>query len=146
VTHLVLTGTLAGLTDDAMLAQLIAGYDPNRPFDGRTALAADFPAREPVRTFLYEQIAGLNPPLAPEMLRALIALRYSEDVERLHMPVCFIAGERDQLFPPALVRQAHAKVPGAQLVMVPEAGHSVYFERADAFNAALASFLGIQHT
>jgi len=59
------------------------------------------------------------------------------------MPVCFIAGERDQLFPPALVRQAHAKVAGARLVMVPEAGHSVYFERPGAFNAALASFLAV---
>jgi pimeloyl-ACP methyl ester carboxylesterase len=57
------------------------------------------------------------------------------------MPVHFIAGERDQLFPPALVRRAHAMVPGATLAFVPDAGHSVYFETPDAFNALLGAAL-----
>jgi 3-oxoadipate enol-lactonase len=143
ITHLVLTGTLGGLTDDAMFAQLVARHDPSAPFDGRAALAADFPEREPVRTFLYEQIAGLNPALRPEFLVALVTLRYSDGLERLRMPSCFIAGGRDRLFPVELVRAAHAKLPGAELVMVPEAGHSVYFECPDAFNRTLATFLGV---
>ena len=138
--RLVLTGTVAGLMDDAMLARLIALQDPNRPFDGRQALAADFPRREPLRTFLYEQIAGLNPPLSPDFLRALIMLRYTVP-EPLPMPVCFIAGACDQLFPPELITQAHAKVAGARLHMVPEAGHSVYFETPSEFNRLLGEFL-----
>ena len=142
VTRLILTGTLGGLTDDGVLAQLIARHDPSRPFDGRLALAADFPGREPVRTFLYEQIAALNLPLAPEFLRALITLRYAAPAVPLPMPVCFIAGGRDQLFPLDLVRQAHAKLLGAQLVVAPDAGHSVYFECPQEFNSALAAFLG----
>ncbi len=145
VTHLVLTGTLGGLTDDGMLAQLFARHDPSRPFDAHAALAADFPQREPLRTFLYEQIAGHNPPPSPEFLRALVTLRYEWTAERLRMPVCFIAGARDQLFPLDLVRQAHAKVAGAQLAVVADAGHSVYFECPDEFNRAVAAFLGEQH-
>jgi len=145
LTHLVLTGTLGGLTDDAILARLIALHDPRQPFDGRRALAADYPQREPLRTFLYESIAGLNPPLAPEFLGALIALRYAPPPS-LRAPVCFIAGGRDQLFPPELVRMAHAKIAGAALTMVPDAGHSVYFETPDAFNHTLAKFLGVEAT
>ena len=141
VRALVLTGTLAGLTDDRMLATLAARVDPSRPFDGRLALAPDFPARAPAATFLFEQIAGLNPPPSPAFLRALVALRYAVPAGGLPMPVTFLAGEHDQLFPPDLIRQAHAKCSAADLVLVPSAGHSVYFECPDEFNRLLATFL-----
>ncbi len=140
-THVVLTGTIGGLTDDAMLAALRGNIQPTVPFDGRLALAPDYPAREPAKTFLFEQIAGLNPPLVPGVLAALLKLRYPPDATRLRMPLQFIAGSRDQLFPPDLIHRAHAKLPAAGLVMVPEAGHSVYFECAQIFNDALAAFL-----
>jgi 3-oxoadipate enol-lactonase len=142
VTHLILTGTIAGLMDDAMLTQLIARHDPSRAFDGRLALAADFPQRDPLRTFLYEGVAALNPPLAPDFLPSLIGLRYAPAADELPMPVCFIAGERDQLFPLDLIRQARAKVAHAALVVVPVAGHSVYFECPQEFNRALAAVVG----
>jgi 3-oxoadipate enol-lactonase len=138
VTHLVLTGTIAGLTDDAMLATLASLHQPGRQFDGRLALARDYPAREPAATFLFEEIAAQNPPPTPEFLGALVRLRYTEQARTLTMPITFIAGEEDQLFPPALVRAAHAKLARAALHFVPVAGHSVYFECPDAFNRLLA--------
>ena len=138
MTHLVLAATLAGLTDDAILARLAELHGPGRPFDSRQALAPDFPVRDPVRTFLYEEIAALNPPLAPAFLGALIRLRYPAARDGLGMPVTFIAGGRDQLFPPDVIRMAHARLPGAALVVVPEAGHSAYFECPEEFNRALA--------
>ncbi len=141
VTHLVLTGTLGGLTDDDMIGELLSIVQRPGPLDGRLALAADFPIREPVKTYLFEQIAGLNPALTPGVLAALLKLRYPADSSRLRMPIAFIAGERDQLFPPDLVRRTHAKLPDAQLTMVPVAGHSVYFECPEVFNDALAAFL-----
>jgi 3-oxoadipate enol-lactonase len=144
VARLVLTSTLAGLTDDATVTGLLAAATQSTAaaIDAHAALAADFPAREPIRTFLFDQIAGLNPPLTPEFLRALVRLRYTL-APGSALSVCFIAGAADRLFPLALIREAHARVPGAPLVVVPDAGHSVYFERADAFNAALAAFLGV---
>jgi 3-oxoadipate enol-lactonase len=144
ISHLVLTSTLAGLADAAVTAMLVRQIElgASQPIDGRAALAADFPARDPVRTFLFEQIAALNPPLTAEVLRALVALRYRVEPAALRVPVCFIAGERDRLFPLDLVRQAHAKLPGAELIVVPEAGHSVYFERPREFNRTLAACLG----
>ena len=101
---------------------------------------------EPVRTFLYEQIAGLNPAPTPEFLMALIALRYTVELGQLRVPVCFIAGGRDRLFPLDVVRQAHAKLPGAEMVVVPDAGHSAYFECPQEFNRALATFLGMKES
>jgi 3-oxoadipate enol-lactonase len=141
VTRLLLTGTIAGLSDDAMLAALAAQRSASPTFESRLALAPDFPARQPALTFLYEAIAALNPPPTPAFIGALVRLRYTAGVHTLTMPVSFLAGEQDQLFPPAVIRAAHAKLPAAELHFVPTAGHSVYFERADVFNAQLAAFL-----
>jgi 3-oxoadipate enol-lactonase len=143
VTHLALAGTLAGVTDDDLLARLMhfhsdhggAGFDPHK------ALAPDFPRRQPALTLLYDQICGLNPLVGPEFLLRLMGLRYGDRVDRLKMPVRFIGGEHDQLFPPDFVRAARAGVPGAELVFLPAAGHSGYFECAADFNHALAEFL-----
>jgi 3-oxoadipate enol-lactonase len=143
VTHLALAGTLAGLTDDDLVARLLelhsatagAGFDPHR------ALAPDFPRRAPALTFLYDEICALNPPVGQEFLARLIQLRYADAAARLRMPVAFLAGAQDQLFPLDLVRLAHAKLPRAELVVLEQAGHSGYFECAPEFNAALAALL-----
>jgi 3-oxoadipate enol-lactonase len=143
VTHLALVGTLAGLTDDELIGGLLRHHADNggAGFDPHKALAPDFPVREPELTMLYDQICGLNPLVGPEFLMRLMSLRYADQVGSLRAPVRFIAGAHDQLFPPDFVRAAHAKVAGAELVFLPEAGHSGYFECAVDFNAALAAFL-----
>ena len=143
VTHLVLTGTIAGLTDDAMMRDLSkfhaehggAGFDPHK------ALAPDFPTREPALTLLYDQISALNPLVGQEFLAALLSLRYADHSQKLGAKVLFIAGAQDQLFPLDIVRAAHAKVPQAQLAILPVAGHSGYFECAGEFNQRLMTFL-----
>jgi 3-oxoadipate enol-lactonase len=140
VTRLVLTGTIAGLLDDAMLARLAELHSQPR-VGWRAALAPDFPLRDPTRTFLYEAIAAGNPPVAPEFLRALMALRHPPDMARLCMPIAVVAGGKDQLFPLDVVRAAHAKLPGAELVVLPAAGHSGYFECPYEWNAVLETLL-----
>jgi len=142
VTHLLLASTLAGLTDDAMLADLVARHDGRRP-PPALALAEEFVEREPAHTWLFERIAALNPPIEPAFLAALLGLRCAPPAAALPIPVRFVAGERDRLFPLDLVRRAQAKLPGSDLVVVPGAGHSVYWEKPAAFNAALASLLGL---
>ncbi len=141
VNHLVLTGTIAGLSDDTTLTALARLHDPSKPFDGHLALAADYPARQPELTFLYDAIAALNPPPTPQFIGALVRLQYTDDAASLRVPTTFIAGDRDQLFPPALIQRAHAMVPTAALHFVPGAGHSVYFESPNEFNALLAPCL-----
>lgn len=143
VTHLVLASTLGGLTDAATRAMLLRMIDAGaeQPVDARTALAADFPERAPAATFLFEEIATMNPPLEPAFLRALIELEVAPPTAAPPFPVAFVAGDQDRLFPPPLIRAAHGRMPGATLTTVPGAGHSVYFERPDAFNAAVDALL-----
>jgi 3-oxoadipate enol-lactonase len=143
VTHLLLASTLAGISDEPMRQMLLRAIDASAgaPIDGRAALAADYPEREPVGTFLFEEIAGLNPPLEPAFLRLLVNLRVEVRPTPLPFPLTFVAGDVDRLFPLPLIRQAHARVPDARLTIVPGAGHSVYFERPAEFNAALDALL-----
>lgn len=139
VAGVLLAGTLGGLHDDAMLADLAAHHRGVPGFDPHLALAPDFPAEDPERTFLYDEIAGLSSPPTERFLQELLAIRFRP--EAIAAPVCFVAGAQDRLFPLGLVRRAHARVPGAELVVVPEAGHSAYFERPADFNRALAGFI-----
>ncbi|MCC7418162.1 MAG: alpha/beta fold hydrolase [Acidobacteria bacterium] len=65
----------------------------------------------------------------------------SPTLARLHVPTLVIVGAEDTLTPPALSEQMRQTVPGAELAIVPAAGHLSNLEQPDGFNAALAHFL-----
>jgi 3-oxoadipate enol-lactonase len=102
-------------------------------------------AREqPALEFLYRSIDRINAGLDKNALRkklvdarTLPAFRLRE----LKMPVLFVTGTEDIVIPPPLVMALAAMAPGAKLELVPDAGHSVYFERPERFNHAVDEFL-----
>jgi pimeloyl-ACP methyl ester carboxylesterase len=55
----------------------------------------------------------------------------------LRVPTAVIVGEEDQLSPPAGARAMAAAIPGAELTVIPGAGHLTPVERPDAVAAAL---------
>jgi pimeloyl-ACP methyl ester carboxylesterase len=59
----------------------------------------------------------------------------------LKVPTLVIGGDADLYVPPPLLRTYASHIPGAELVIVPEAGHSLYWERPHLFNQALLDFL-----
>ncbi len=142
VSHVLLASTLAGLTDEATTAMLVQAIAATvgQAVDGHAALAADFPAREPEKTLLFEQIAGLNPPLQPAFLEALVRLRVVPP-SAAPFALAFVAGDRDRLFPLPMIQLSHGRVPGSALTVVPGAGHSIYFECPAEFNRTLEAFL-----
>jgi 3-oxoadipate enol-lactonase len=108
------------------------------------AISPGFRARDPRGAFLYEQIFGLNPPREQALGTGTPMNRLSVSAEQaaaLALPVLFIEGADDVLIPPDVIRIAQQHIPGARLEMVADAGHSVYFERPDAFNRVLDAFL-----
>jgi pimeloyl-ACP methyl ester carboxylesterase len=58
----------------------------------------------------------------------------------LNVPTLVIGGGADLYVPPPLLRTYASHIPGAELTIVPEAGHSLYWERPDVFNRALLDF------
>lgn len=65
-----------------------------------------------------------------------------ETLNRLQVPTLLISGEADLASPPGLIRKVAAQIPSAELVTVPEGGHSTYWERPDVFNRAVLDFVG----
>jgi pimeloyl-ACP methyl ester carboxylesterase len=63
-------------------------------------------------------------------------------LNRLQVPTLLISGEADLASPPGLIRKVAAQIPSAEIVTVPEAGHSSYWERPDIFNRAVLDFVG----
>ena len=95
-------------------------------------------AREqPALAQLYGQISELAPAAFREEVRKRIReLRTKSPklLEPLTMPVLFVTGDEDWVFPPAAGPALARIAPKGSAVRVPAAGHSVYFERAAKFN------------
>jgi 3-oxoadipate enol-lactonase len=102
-------------------------------------------AREqPALAQLYGQISEL----APADFRADVREKIRQQrklapslLGGLSMPVLFITGDEDWVFPPAAGPALAKLAPKGRAVRVPAAGHSVYFERAAKFNELIGSVL-----
>lgn len=103
-----------------------------------------FARSQPVLHNLYGMIDRLNADLDKEEIRKRIwamRKRGPEDAARIACPVLCITGEDDAIIAPSGVRAVARHIPDVQVVGVPATGHSVYFERADLFNAVLMDYL-----
>jgi 3-oxoadipate enol-lactonase len=111
---------------------------------GNVALHVGFVERHPDLAFLYAQISSLNAQLTPEV-RVQIAKRDNPVSEAaladLSVPTLLITSENDVVFPPAAIREVAALMPGSELVELPDAGHSPYFETPEVFNRTVGAFL-----
>ena len=67
--------------------------------------------------------------------------RAPEVLAELPMPVLFVTGDEDWVFPPAAGPALAKLAPKGSAVRVPAAGHSVYFERAAQFNDIIGRIL-----
>ena len=102
-------------------------------------------AREqPALAQLYGQISELASPEFRDQVRMRIReLRTKSPklLEQLPMPVLFVTGDEDWVFPPAAGPALARIAPKGSAVRVPAAGHSVYFERAAKFNEIIGRIL-----
>ena len=68
-------------------------------------------------------------------------VRPPDALAALRVPTLFVVGSDDALFPPVVIREAAAQVPGARVVEIADAGHSPYFEQPEDWNRAVLGFL-----
>jgi len=95
---------------------------------------------------LYRQINSLTPMDFREAVRKRLRQSWVQDpalLASLPMPVLFITGDEDCVFPAAAAEPLAKLAPKGRAVCVPRAGHSVYFERAAEFNRIVGEFLSI---
>jgi pimeloyl-ACP methyl ester carboxylesterase len=92
---------------------------------------------QPALAQLYGQISEMAPASFREQVREKIRKQRNRApslLAQLPMPVLFITGDEDWVFPPPAGPALARLAPRASAVRVPRAGHSVYFERAAQFN------------
>lgn len=63
-----------------------------------------------------------------------------EALGEVHVPVLLLVGEKDRKFV-EIARRMSTALPHAQVAVVPDAGHSVHFERPDAWVEAVVGFI-----
>lgn len=99
---------------------------------------------QPAPAVLYRQISQLTPADFKAAVRGKIFQMRNQPPEllaKLPMPILFLTGEEDCLFPAAAGAQFAALAPRGRAVCVPQSGHSVYFERPAEFNRIVDDFL-----
>jgi pimeloyl-ACP methyl ester carboxylesterase len=129
-----LAAALRSLGPSPLNAEAVLGRHP--------ALGASLVARDPARAYLYQMLGAFGEPELPKIGAALFGTVVADPaLAALANRVLFVVGAEDALFPPAAIRASAAKIPGARVVEIPDAGHSPYFEQPDAWNRAVAAFL-----
>ena len=108
---------------------------------GHLALWTGDPDRDVAHAFLYQALGSFHSPPLDRLGETLAFEIDHADFDDFDIPVLFIAGEYDQIFPASMLRDSANRIRGAHFVEIPDAGHSPYFEQPQAWNAALLDFL-----
>lgn len=142
VAALVLADTLVGLSLPPALAQRMAALTEGNASltQVQRVLGPTFVAAHPAQATLYTALASFN----RYNVRTLPGAGEKHALAELgatRVPLLFVVGEEDVLFPPAEVKAAHLALPGSSFVELPQAGHSAYFETPAAFNDAVMGWL-----
>jgi 3-oxoadipate enol-lactonase len=145
VSALTLCDTHAGMDDPEVIREQAKLRELNKGGLANIltrAYAVDFPTRDPVRCFLYQQISGLNTHVPANLLPVLLKLKNRfEPIVDWRIPTMLLVGAEDSIVPPPVMEMMAHRIPQARFVKVPGAGHSVYFEKPDDFNRIVTDFL-----
>jgi len=92
------------------------------------------------------EVRGFMTASGPEgIIAALLGMAGRPDagawLGQIQVPTLVLAGADDAIMAPAEAVALAGGIPGAQLKVIPKAGHLVAFEQAEVFNAALGSWL-----
>lgn len=149
VARLVLVDTFGGV--DALMAAKLKSWllalDAGGPllrFDVGTpwVWSQSFMQKHPeILALLRDKVIQAN----GTAVRALIMGTMEYDIRaRLHgirAPTLVLVGEEDLLTPPWYARELATRIPGAQLVIIPQTGHALTIENPTVFNALALAFL-----
>ncbi|WP_342129291.1 alpha/beta fold hydrolase [Hydrogenophaga sp. OTU3427] len=122
-------------------APLLAGQTPaDIAWPVARSLAGVMARPEHIET-LARSIAALHPASYIKSLEATVAQADLGDIARITAPAHFIVGADDPLTPPAMHFEMAAKLGGAPVSVLPEAGHLSNIENPTAFNRAALDWL-----
>ena len=137
---LVLANTIVGVTDQDYL-ELSRRLRPSPQFE---AMPADF--RELGPSYRAGNAEGMRHwhALAHEKPRVAYTTRNKitwASLETIKLPTLLLTGDADLYMPPSVLRLFAKRFPRCESLVLPECGHSAYWEQPEAFNSAVLAFL-----
>ncbi len=120
---------------------LLAGKEPRDIADAVARSLVGPKARPEHLQQLVDSIGALHKLSYIKSLQATVEQVSLGDISKIGAPAHFIVGADDALTPVAMHHEMAAKLHGAPVSVVPEAGHLSNIENASAFNAAALAWL-----
>ena len=80
-----------------------------------------------------------GPPAPPQSLRNRLTFSVLETIQA---PTLLVTGDADLYAPPPVLQLFAARIKGSETFIVPQAGHSTYWEQPELFNRTVLNFLG----
>ena len=142
---LVIANTIGGVTDEDF-QDLGRRLRPSPQFNALPAevreLGPSYRAANPEGTRRWTELEHSNrapgPPPPAQTMRNKITFSLLETIK---VPTLLMTGDADLFAPPAVMRLFKARIKNAKSLVVPEAGHSSYWEQPEIFNRAVLGFI-----
>jgi 3-oxoadipate enol-lactonase len=126
---------------DSRRAPLLAGKEPIDIAEAVARTLVRAHARPEHLQQLIDSIAALHKESYIKSLQATVDQAVLGDISKIIAPAHFIVGAEDSLTPVAMHHEMAAKMGGAPVSVLPDAGHLSNIESAAAFNAAALNWL-----
>jgi pimeloyl-ACP methyl ester carboxylesterase len=135
---LVVANSIVGVQDEEYL-ELTRRLRPAPEFNAIPAdireLGPSYRAMNPVGTERWKELAQHSAPYAPRNRITFAAL------ETIRIPTLLLTGDADLYAPPPVLRLFAARFQNCESVVIPECGHSAFWEQPEAFNRVVLDFI-----
>ena len=106
-------------------------------------LGPSYRAGNPAGTARWVELEKISrppgPPAPAQPLRNRMTFALLESIKT---PTLLLTGDADLYAPPPLLKLFAARIKGSEISVIPEAGHSTYWEQPEQFNRVVLKFLG----
>jgi pimeloyl-ACP methyl ester carboxylesterase len=93
--------------------------------------------------FLDNYVRHSRVGLAESLRKTFLLEDVVRDLHRIKARTLVVVGDTDVVLPVAIAEDISRRIEGAQLVVIPDAGHVALFDQPEAFCAALEAFLPV---
>jgi pimeloyl-ACP methyl ester carboxylesterase len=144
---LVVANSIGGVQDEDYVA-MGRRIRPSPQFDALPPefreLGPSYRAGNPGGTERWKELERTSRPDGPPPAQTLRNRITFTLLEGISVPTLLLTGDADLYAPPPILRLFAARIKSSQSVVVPEAGHSAYWEQPEIFNRSVLEFIG-QH-
>lgn len=138
---LVIANSIVGVQDEEYLA-LSRRLRPSPQFEALPAdvreLGPSYRASNPEGTRRWNALAHAGSPLPLQPRRNHITFA---SLETIQVPTLLLTGDADLYTPPPVLRLFAARFPNCECAILPECGHSAFWEQPELFNRTVLDFI-----